>query len=101
MGANGTISVTANICSDKVQAVYDYVQKGDYTKALNIQNELAELNTALFIETNPIPLKTVLAEMGKIKEDVRMPLVQPTTEHKSLLVKLAEKLANEQFINKQ
>lgn len=99
LGAKGTISVTANICADKVQKIYEYIQQNDYNNALRLQTELDELNTALFIETNPIPVKTMLAKMGKITGEIRMPLVQPTIEHKSLLIKLAKKLANQETLN--
>lgn len=95
LGGNGTISVTANICADKVQAVYENAQNGNYNKALELQNELDEVNKALFIETNPIPVKTIMAEMGMIERDVRMPLVNATKENSSLLIKLAHKLQEE------
>lgn len=95
LGGNGSISVTANICADKVQKVFEYVQKGRYHEALKLQNELDELNHALFIETNPIPVKTVMAEMGMIEKEVRMPLVNATKENTSLLIKLAKKLQEE------
>lgn len=95
LGGNGSISVTANVCADKVQKVFENVQNGAYDKALQLQNELRELNKALFIETNPIPVKTLLAEMKKIEKDVRMPLVNATQENSSMLVKLAQKLQQE------
>ncbi|MBQ9795872.1 MAG: 4-hydroxy-tetrahydrodipicolinate synthase [Clostridia bacterium] len=92
LGAQGTISVTANICANKVQEVYELVQADEYKKALAIQNELEELNHALFIEINPIPVKTVMSQMGKIESEVRMPLVNATKENQSLLLKLTERL---------
>ena len=95
LGGNGSISVTANICADKVEKVFEYVQNGQYSDALKLQNELDELNHALFVETNPIPVKTIMAEMGKIEKDVRMPLVSANEENTSLLVKLAKKLQEE------
>ena len=60
-----------------------------------MQNELDELNHALFIETNPIPVKTIMSEMGKIQNEVRMPLVSASDDNKSLLVKLAKNLQEE------
>ena len=95
LGGNGSISVSANICADKVQQVFECVKNGDYNQALQIQNELQELNNALFIETNPIPVKTMMAEMGKIEKEVRMPLVNANQESSSLLIKLTKKLQEE------
>ncbi len=97
LGGNGSISVTANICVDKVEKVFEFVQNGQYSDALKLQNELDGLNHALFIETNPIPVKTIMAEMGKIEKDVRMPLVDASEENTSLLVKLAKKLQEEKL----
>lgn len=98
LGANGSISVTANVCADKVQRVYDLVSQGQFRQAKELQNELAELNNALFIETNPIPVKTLMSHMGMIEKEVRMPLVSASKENESLLVKLAERLKQEKLI---
>ncbi|MBQ8615720.1 MAG: 4-hydroxy-tetrahydrodipicolinate synthase [Clostridia bacterium] len=98
LGGHGSISVTANICADKVQDVYEKVQQGNFKQALMLQNELTELNKALFIETNPIPVKTLMNELGMIEKEVRMPLVNATDENSSLLVKLAEKLKQERMM---
>ena len=99
LGANGCISVTANVLADKVNAVYDCVQKGDYKKALQIQNELKEINHAMFIETNPIPVKNFMYHMDMIDDEVRMPLVRVQDNTNSLLNKLANRLKNEKNIN--
>ena len=98
LGGNGTISVTANVCADKVQMVYDFVREGKFEQAREVQNELEELNKSLFIETNPIPVKTLMSHMGMIEKEVRMPLVNASRENESLLVKLAERLQQEKFI---
>lgn len=95
LGANGSISVAANICADKVQAVYDNVQHNKFKQALTLQNELNELNKALFVEVNPIPVKTVMNKMGMVEKDVRMPLVNANEENTSLLTKLANRLKQE------
>ena len=97
LGGNGSISVTANICADKVQMVYDLVCEGKFKQARELQNELEEVNKSLFIETNPIPVKTLMSHMGMIEKEVRMPLVNATKESESLLLKLAEKLKQEKL----
>jgi 4-hydroxy-tetrahydrodipicolinate synthase len=78
-GGHGCISVTANIapklCSDFQTACL----KGDYASALTIQDRLMPLHTAIFIETNPSPTKFALAALGRMQEDVRLPMI-PVSE---------------------
>ncbi len=95
LGAKGCVSVTANIVPDKVQKVYEMVQSGEYEKARVLQNELEEINKGMFVETNPIPVKTFMANMNMIDEEVRMPLVRPTDQTVSLINKLINKLKNQ------
>ncbi len=95
LGAKGCVSVSANVVADKVQKVYDMVKSGNIKGALEIQNSLNELNHTMFVETNPIPVKTLMAEMNLIAEDVRMPLVKAENETVSLIVKLAKKINKE------
>ena len=95
LGAQGCISVSANVVADKVQKVFELVQNNDFKTARKIQAELDEINHAMFIETNPIPVKNFMSHMNMIQEDVRMPLVKATSETNSLLTKLAEKLQKE------
>ena len=95
LGANGCISVTANVFADKVQEVYRAVKNGNFSEGLRIQNELEEVNKAMFVETNPIPIKTFMSQLDMIDSQVRMPLVEPTEKTTSLLTKLVEKLREE------
>jgi 4-hydroxy-tetrahydrodipicolinate synthase len=48
--------------------------KGNYAEARALHYKLTPLFTALFLETNPIPVKAALAMMGKMSEEVRLPL---------------------------
>lgn len=73
-GGQGAISVTANVAPDKVTAIWDAHEAGDDDEAGRMHQELAALNEAMFIETNPIPAKTSLAMMGRIVEEFRLPL---------------------------
>ncbi|MCK5187601.1 MAG: 4-hydroxy-tetrahydrodipicolinate synthase [Deltaproteobacteria bacterium] len=74
MGGRGVISVTANIVPDKIAAMWDAFESGDQTKAREIHYQLLSLNNAMFLETNPIPVKTALGLMGKISPEMRLPL---------------------------
>jgi len=74
MGGKGIISVTANIVPEKIAAMWDLFESGDYNKAREIHYQLISLNNAMFLETNPIPVKTALGLMGKISPEMRLPL---------------------------
>lgn len=83
-GGQGCISVTSNVapalCSQFQAACLD----GDYRKALEIQDRLMPLHDALFIESNPGPVKYAASLLGICKADVRLPLspiADSTKEH--------------------
>jgi 4-hydroxy-tetrahydrodipicolinate synthase len=73
-GANGDISVTANVAPAAMRAMCDAALAGDSAKAAEIDAGLAGLHSKLFLEANPIPVKWALAEMGLIEEGIRLPL---------------------------
>ena len=74
LGGAGVISVLANIMPKEVHNIaYSYLS-GDHNKALTIQLDTLDLNKILFIETNPIPVKTALNFMGKDVGGFRLPL---------------------------
>ena len=74
-GAQGVISVSANAVPKQVKAMVEAAQQGDYPRARKLHLELLEFHTAMFIESNPVPVKTTLELMGKIEAHVRLPLV--------------------------
>lgn len=73
-GANGDISVTANIAPAAMHAMCAAALAGDAARAAEIDADLAGLHKDLFLESNPIPVKWALAEMGKIESGIRLPL---------------------------
>jgi len=75
IGGEGTISVVANVAPRDMADLYDSFACGDHRKARDLHYKLFPLATAMFLETSPVPVKTALAMMGKIKEELRMPLV--------------------------
>ncbi len=89
LGGKGFISVTANVCPKDVAEVFNSWERGDIAKAREIHYKLEPMNKAMFIETNPIPVKTALAMMGKIREEFRLPLCEMSQANKE---KLAEVL---------
>lgn len=73
-GGKGMISVTANIVPKQMGDMWDAFLKGDFATARMIHYNLLDLHQAMFIETNPIPVKTALSLMGKCTEEMRLPL---------------------------
>ncbi|MBN1948324.1 MAG: dihydrodipicolinate synthase family protein, partial [Candidatus Cloacimonetes bacterium] len=78
-GGQGVISVTANLKPRLLHDMVEACQQDNYAKAREIHLHLLELNRVLFIETNPIPVKSALAEMGMISPEIRLPLCQLET----------------------
>lgn len=74
MGAKGVISVVANIVPDKMHALTSAMLEGDFVTARKIHDAMVVLNKAMFLETNPIPVKSALGLMKKIKPEFRLPL---------------------------
>ena len=74
LGANGDISVTANVAPAAMSAMCAAALAGDTARAAEIDATLAGLHSKLFLEANPIPVKWALAEMGLIDRGIRLPL---------------------------
>lgn len=74
LGGKGVISVVSNVAPADVVAMIDAFENGDLKRARELHYKLAPLVGALFVETNPVPVKAALAMMGKIEYDVRLPL---------------------------
>ena len=74
LGARGDISVTANIAPKAMHEMCTAALAGDRETANQINNRLAALHKKLFVESNPIPVKWALYEMGLIPEGIRLPL---------------------------
>lgn len=88
VGAKGAVSVTANIVPAKVHDLVQSFLDGDREKSRKIHFEMLLLFKAMFIETNPIPVKTALSMMGMIKEEWRMPLCEMGRENRAKLEKI-------------
>ena len=74
LGGKGNISVTANVAPRKMSDLCAAALQGDAETARRLSDELSALNSDLFIEANPIPVKWALQEMGMIQEGQRLPL---------------------------
>lgn len=85
MGAKGVISVTANIVPRRCADQFNAIKSEDYKTARLIHEELLGLHEVMFVETNPIPVKTALALMGYIEEEYRLPLVAISSANREKL----------------
>jgi 4-hydroxy-tetrahydrodipicolinate synthase len=77
-GARGVISVTSNVLPGAVAGVCRSFLEGDLDAARRRHQALLEVHESMFLESNPGPVKAALASLGKIREEVRLPLVWPT-----------------------
>ncbi|MBA4357387.1 MAG: 4-hydroxy-tetrahydrodipicolinate synthase [Humidesulfovibrio sp.] len=75
VGGCGTISVTSNVMPAKMAGMIDAFFKRDIARALALHMEMNPVNRAMFLETNPIPVKAALSLMGKMGPEIRLPLV--------------------------
>lgn len=84
LGAKGVISVASNLLPAEVTAMVHAANEGHFAKAEALHRKYYPLYRDLFIEPNPVPIKTALARAGFMTEDVRLPLVgmQPATRAK-------------------
>lgn len=84
-GAEGVISVTANVAPRLMAEMVKAGRAGDRAQAEAVNARLAPLHSALFVEGNPIPAKWVLEQMGLIADGIRLPLTPLAAEHHALL----------------
>ena len=87
-GGHGCISVTANVAPRLCAKFQQACLKHDHVTAVALQDRLAPLHTALFLETSPAPVKFAMSMLGKCAETLRLPLV-PVTEATRLAVRQA------------
>ena len=84
-GGVGVISVTANIMPKEVADMVDFFNAGNMEEARQLHLKLLKISNAMFIETNPVPVKTALGFMGKCSDDIRLPLAPMSEENNSKL----------------
>ena len=85
LGASGCISVSANIVPREINKVMTYALGGDFKKALEIHEELYDINKDLFIEVNPIPIKYACSLLGLCKNELRLPLIELEDKNRETL----------------
>ena len=85
VGARGIISVASNEVPDEMAQLVEAAERGDYAAARGIHTRLLPLLLGNFIESNPIPVKAVMAMMGLLEENYRLPMVPPKAETRQKL----------------
>jgi 4-hydroxy-tetrahydrodipicolinate synthase len=90
LGAEGVISVTANVAPSTVQKICEAVLASNYTDAIRFNNRISLLNEVLFVEANPIPVKWALYKMNKIHTGIRLPLSQLSPQYRDAVLKSLE-----------
>lgn len=85
LGADGVISVVSNAVPRQMSDLVRAMASGDLERARSIQAALQDLMAAAFVESNPIPIKAALAELGRASDRVRLPLVPLADEHRAAI----------------
>jgi len=93
MGAEGVISVVANVDPARMSRLVNEALSGDYEAAMKTHYELYSLMKVLFIESNPVPVKEALNMMGRPAGHVRMPLAPLQDANRERLRMVLEELA--------
>ena len=95
IGADGCISVTANVEPERTCAMVGAALAGDYERARSLHHELGPLVRQLFVETNPIPVKEAMRIRGHGSARVRSPLTRLSEEHVETLERELQRLESE------
>ena len=90
-GGKGVISVTGNLLPDKIAQLTHCVLEGKILESKAINNELYDINSVLFCESNPIPIKAAMFLSGLIPTlEYRLPLVAPSVENMRLIEQILQ-----------
>jgi len=85
IGGDGCISVVSNVAPKLMVDLYNSYKDSKVKDAIKHNQFVVELTKALFLETNPIPVKTALVEMNKISEEFRLPLTRMNELNRRML----------------
>jgi 4-hydroxy-tetrahydrodipicolinate synthase len=86
VGGHGVISVLSNEAPAEMAKMVEFAERNDFAAARRIHAQLMPLMSANFIESNPIPVKAAMAEMGLLEEVYRLPMVPPRPESRKAIV---------------
>ncbi len=92
VGAAGVVSVASNIIPAELKAMVNAYASGKFNEALEIHQKYYTLFKNLFVETNPVPVKSALAMMKKCHEDLRLPLCPLSQKNRAIVKATLEHL---------
>lgn len=82
LGGHGDISVTANVAPKLMSQMCQAALKGDADQAQSIDKQLLAIHDAMFVESNPIPVKWAVCQLGIIEDAIRLPLTQLSEQYR-------------------
>ena len=91
-GGHGCISVTSNVAPRLCAEFQNACLSGDFRRALELHDKLMPLHDALFVETNPGPVKYAASRLGLCKPDTRLPLAPVSEQTKAIVDAALEKV---------
>jgi 4-hydroxy-tetrahydrodipicolinate synthase len=92
LGGKGVISVASNLAPGRMKEFISAALKGQWDKARDLHYRLLPMFKAIFLETNPIPIKAALAMKGMIQETYRLPMCPMGAENRKTLAGVLEDL---------
>lgn len=92
VGGKGVISVIANVMPKEIVEMYKETVDGNFRRAMEINKKLIDLNKALSLESNPIPVKYALYKMGKMRNELRLPLTPMVYKNTVIMDKVLKAL---------
>ncbi|MGH1379140.1 MAG: 4-hydroxy-tetrahydrodipicolinate synthase [Alphaproteobacteria bacterium] len=95
MGGDGVIAVASNIIPREMKEMVDAGLTKDWDQAARLQEKYAALLSDLFIETNPMPIKTLMAHTGRCKQVFRLPLTDLYPENEQKLIQTWDDFKND------
>jgi 4-hydroxy-tetrahydrodipicolinate synthase len=90
LGGRGVISVAANVAPAVVSDMVNALLTGDFERGRELHYDLLPLCRALFIETNPIPVKTAASILGLCSDEMRLPMIPLAGENLDTLRRVME-----------
>jgi 4-hydroxy-tetrahydrodipicolinate synthase len=82
LGGDGIVSVVSNCVPGPMSKLTEAMDRGDLAEAMRLMKTLQPIMIAGFVESNPMPMKAAMAELGRMQDIVRLPLVRLADEHR-------------------
>ncbi len=89
-GGHGVVTVSGNVAPAAMAELCKLAMAGNLTEAKSLDDSLQALNTALFVESNPIPVKWALQRMGLIAPHIRLPLTEYSEQYHAAMLQALE-----------